>query len=89
MRDRKKQRELRKLKEKRLNKRDDTGLLDLTPYEAVERIIRKSIKAALKEDPASGDSAETSDSEEEQPIPHNSTLQDLEVKKNSTDRSES
>lgn len=41
MRDRKKQRELRKSKEKRLNRRDPSGYLDLTPYEAVNELIRK------------------------------------------------
>ena len=41
MRDRKKQRLLRKLKEKGLSPKDETGLPDPTPFEAVKRIIEK------------------------------------------------
>ena len=41
MRDRKKQRELRRSKERRLDRRDLSGNLDLTPYEAVNAIIQK------------------------------------------------
>ena len=49
MRDRKKQRELRKSRksrEKRLDRRDQCGNLDLTPYDAVNEIIRKEDKPA-------------------------------------------
>ena len=47
MRDRKKQRELRKLrKEEKLDFRDGSGVLDPTPYYAVQRIIRQERKAA-------------------------------------------
>ena len=44
MRDRKKQRLLRKLKEKGLSPKDETGLPDPTPFEAVKRIIEKEKK---------------------------------------------
>ena len=47
MRNRKKQRILRKIKEKGLSPRDETGLLDPTPYEAVKRIIEEE-KAKIK-----------------------------------------
>lgn len=58
MRDRKKQRLLRKTKEKGLARKDETGLPDPTPYEAVKRIIEKEKKAIA---------AETAGSEAEQP----------------------
>ena len=45
MRDRKKQRELRKAKEEKLEKRDFCGILDPTPYDAVRNIIRQERKA--------------------------------------------
>ena len=59
MRDRKKQRLLRKTKEKGLSPKDETGLPDPTPFEAVKRIIRKEKEmiAALPSDgekPADG-----------------------------------
>ena len=47
MRDRKKQRELRKLrKEEKLDFRDGSGVLDPTPYYAVQKIIRQERKTA-------------------------------------------
>ena len=49
MRDRKKQRLLRKTKEKGLARKDETGLPDPTPYEAVKRIIEKEKKAIAAE----------------------------------------
>ncbi len=48
MRDRKKQRLLRKLKEKGLSPKDETGLPDPTPFEAVKRIIEKEKKAVAE-----------------------------------------
>ena len=53
MRDRKKQRLLRKLKEKGLSPKDETGLQDPTPFEAVKRIIEKE-KKAVEEGKADG-----------------------------------
>ena len=47
MRDRKKQRLLRKTKEQGLSRRDITGYLDPTPYEAVKRIVEKE-KAEIR-----------------------------------------
>ena len=44
MRDRKKQRELRKAKEEKLEIRDFCGILDPTPYDAVKGIIKKEQK---------------------------------------------
>ena len=41
MRDRKKQRLLRKTKEKGLSPKDQVGIPDPTPFEAVKRIIKK------------------------------------------------
>ena len=55
MRDRKKQRLLRKTKEKGLSRKDETGLPDPTPYEAVKRIIEKEKKAIAAETPVSED----------------------------------
>lgn len=46
MRDRKKQRELRKAKEEKLEKRDFCGILDPTPYDAVRNIIRQERRVA-------------------------------------------
>ncbi len=48
MRNRKVQRMLRKTGEKGLSPRDDTGLLDLTPFEAVREIIKKQKAAAAR-----------------------------------------
>ena len=48
MRDRKKQRLLLKqLKEKGLARKDETGLPDPTPFEAVQRIIEKEKKMLI------------------------------------------
>ena len=47
MRNRQKQRILKKLREKGLSPRDETGMLDPTPYEAVKRIINEE-KAKIK-----------------------------------------
>ncbi len=47
MRNRQKQRIMRKLREKGLSPRDETGMLDPTPYEAVKRIIEAE-KAMIK-----------------------------------------
>ena len=47
MRNRQKQRILKKLREKGLSPRDETGMLDPTPYEAVKRIIEAE-KAMIK-----------------------------------------
>ena len=44
MRDRKKQRALKKAKEKKLEARDYCGILDPTPCDAVKRIIRQERK---------------------------------------------
>lgn len=41
MRDRKKQRELRKRKEEKIDIRDSSGILDPTPYYAVQNIIER------------------------------------------------
>ncbi len=49
MRNRKVQRMLRKSGEKGLSPKDSTGLLDLTPYEAVKDIIKKEKAAAIRE----------------------------------------
>jgi len=52
MRDRKKQRLLRKTKEKGLSPKDETGLPDPTPFEAVRRIVEKEKKAIAEDGPA-------------------------------------
>ena len=44
MRDRKKQRALKKAKEEKLETRDFCGILDPTPCDAVKRIIRQERK---------------------------------------------
>ena len=49
MRNRKVQRILRKAGEKGLSPRDSTGLLDLTPFEAVKEIIKKEKAEAIRE----------------------------------------
>ena len=49
MRNRKVQRMLRKSGEKGLSPKDSTGLLDLTPYEAVKDISKKEKAAAIRE----------------------------------------
>ena len=49
MRNRKVQRMLRKTGEKGLSPRDSTGLLDLTPFEAVKEIIKKEKAEAIRE----------------------------------------
>ncbi|MBR4896598.1 MAG: hypothetical protein IKZ41_09225, partial [Clostridia bacterium] len=49
MRNRKVQRMLRKAGEKGLSPRDSTGLLDLTPFEAVKEIIKKEKAEAIRE----------------------------------------
>ncbi len=51
MRDRKKQRLFRKLKEKGLSPKDETGLPDPTPFEAVKRIIEKEKKEIAESRP--------------------------------------
>ena len=48
MRDRRIQRLLRKTKEKGLSPKDQAGLPDPTPFEAVKRIIRKEKKETEK-----------------------------------------
>ena len=49
MRNRKIQRMLRKSGEKGLSPKDITGLLDLTPFEAVKDIIKKEKADAIRE----------------------------------------
>jgi hypothetical protein len=62
MRDRKKQRLLRKTKEKGLSPRDSAGLPDPTPFEAVKRIIEREKKEAA------GISAGEREAGEEKPV---------------------
>ena len=53
MRDRKKQREIfKKLKEKGISRKDEAGVPDPTPYEAVQRIIKREKETLTGEKPS-------------------------------------